>query len=258
MLATELQIRTVLGIPIHAATRAEVLQVCEDAIDSRTQLLISVVNAAKIVSMQRHDIVRRAVLEGDLVLADGTSVVWASRFLRKPLPERIAGVDLFMELLKLAAAKGHRVYFLGADQIVLEEAMRQAQTRYPNLRIAGSRHGYFDESESADVAEGIRRSGADMLFVGITSPKKELFLSSFAATLGVPVCHGVGGSFDVLAGKVKRAPAFWQRAGLEWLYRVLQEPRRLWKRYLITNSVFIWMVLSEFVGGARARTAMRG
>ncbi|MCH6547944.1 MAG: WecB/TagA/CpsF family glycosyltransferase [Gemmatimonadetes bacterium] len=116
-----------------------------------------------------------------------------------------------------------------------------------NARIAGSQNGYFDEDDAAGIAEDIRSSRADILFVAITSPKKELFLEAYGDRLGVPVCHGVGGTFDIMAGKVKRAPSVWQKTGLEWLYRTFQEPRRLWKRYLVTNSVFIWMVLRELV-----------
>ena len=250
-------VRCVLGVPIHAATMQQVLRRCEKAIGSHGQLMISVVNAAKLVYMRRQQLLRDAVQDADLVLADGLPVVWASRILGQPLPERVAGIDLFYALMELADKNGYSVYFLGAEQSVLDEMLRRARSTYPKLRIAGSRNGYFDDRESRNVADDIRNVRPDILFVGITSPKKEVFLAAFADRLNVPVCHGVGGSFDIFAGQVKRAPTIWQQYGLEWLYRTLQEPRRLWKRYLITNSIFIWMLLSELARGARARAAAR-
>ena len=116
------------------------------------------------------------------------------------------------------------------------------RARHPELKIAGTRSGYFSDEQSLEVATEIRESEATMLFVGISSPKKEIFLARHGNQLGVAVCHGVGGSFDVVAGKTQRAPELWQRLGLEWLYRLLQEPRRMWKRYLVTNTVFIGLV----------------
>jgi N-acetylglucosaminyldiphosphoundecaprenol N-acetyl-beta-D-mannosaminyltransferase len=118
---------------------------------------------------------------------------------------------------------------------------------YPGVQVAGSRDGYFKDAEEQAVAADIGASRADILLVAMTSPKKEKFLARWSETLGVPVCHGVGGSFDVMAGKVERAPDLWQRLGLEWLYRVKQEPRRLWRRYLVTNALFCGMLCSAFV-----------
>ena len=177
------------------------------------------------------------------------AVVWASRVLRQSLPERVAGIDLFEELLGLAHRERYSVYLLGAEQAVLQEVIERVNARYPGVRIAGSRNGYFGRDQEAEVAANVRDARPDILFVAITPPKKEIFLATWGRVMSVPVCHGVGGSFDVMAGKVKRAPVLWQRVGLEWLYRTLQEPRRLWKRYLVTNSIFLWMVLRELVRG---------
>jgi N-acetylglucosaminyldiphosphoundecaprenol N-acetyl-beta-D-mannosaminyltransferase len=140
------------------------------------------------------------------------------------------------------------VYLLGAEQAVLDEVTRRMQKDFPNARLAGACNGYFRQEQESDVALAVRDAQPDMLFVAMTPPKKEIFLAKWAQTMNVPVCHGVGGSFDVYAGKVKRAPHLWQKLGMEWLYRTLQEPRRLWKRYLVTNSIFLWMVLSEMFG----------
>jgi len=174
-------------------------------------------------------------------------VVWASRLLRRAVPERVAGVDLFERLLELAARDGRSVYLLGARADVLATLQQRLGERFPALKIVGARDGYFTDAEASTVAADIADSGADMLFLGMTSPKKEIFLGDYGETLGVPVLHGVGGSFDILAGVTKRAPLLWQRLGVEWLYRVLQEPRRLWRRYFTTNVTFIALVLRELV-----------
>jgi len=173
--------------------------------------------------------------------------VWASRLLRRPLPERIAGIDVFEQLLGLAHRDGRSVYLLGARPDVLAALERRIGERWPGLRIAGRQHGYYAEADAPKVADDIRQSGADMLFIGMGSPRKEVFLGTYGASLGVPVLHGVGGSFDVLAGLTKRAPLAWQRAGFEWAYRLLQEPRRMWRRYLVTNTAFIFLTLREAV-----------
>jgi len=142
--------------------------------------------------------------------------------------------------MELADKKRYRVYFLGARQNILEDLLSYVSKTYPNLVIAGARNGYYSETDEPEIAAAIKQSEADIIFIGITSPKKEIFLLKWKNELGVSICHGVGGSFDVLAGKVERAPELLQRYGLEWLYRVYQEPRRMWKRYLVTNSKFIW------------------
>jgi N-acetylglucosaminyldiphosphoundecaprenol N-acetyl-beta-D-mannosaminyltransferase len=236
-----------LGMPIDPLTMHDVLDRCRSALTTRQRLLIGVVNAAKMVKLRQDAHLRDSLLECDVLLADGQAVVWASRLLRRRVPERVAGIDLFSHLLDVAAEDGWSAYLLGAKPDVLALLRERLTERLPGLKIAGSRDGYFTDAEAADVAADIRASGADMLFLGMTSPKKENFLGDFGATLNVPVLHGVGGSFDILAGITKRAPARWQRLGLEWLYRVLQEPGRLWRRYLITNVTFIALVLRELV-----------
>ncbi len=255
MISRVSKVRQLFGVPIHAATTAQTIELCDKSIRAHDRLVIGVVNAAKIVRMRNEIPLREAVLGADIVLADGMSVVWASRILGLPLPERIAGIDLFYSLLDLADRQGYSVYLLGAEQNVLDIVMKRIRESYPHARIAGSRNGYFVEDNAASIAEDIRSSRADILFVAITSPKKELFLDAYGDRFGVPVCHGVGGTFDIMAGKVKRAPVVWQKTGFEWLYRTFQEPRRLWKRYLVTNSVFIWMVLQELVRKRRKTVA---
>jgi N-acetylglucosaminyldiphosphoundecaprenol N-acetyl-beta-D-mannosaminyltransferase len=244
-----------LGVSVHALTMDQVVSIANDAIADRRRLLVGVVNAAKVVNMQRQPLLQQSVTDCDLVLADGMAVVWAARLLGRPLPERIAGIDLMEQLLAAAQTHGHRVYLLGATEEVLRATRERIAADFPGLAIAGSRNGYFAEDQEAGICSDIRNAQADVLFVGISSPKKEAFLARWKDDLGVPVCHGVGGSFDVIAGKVKRAPRLMQRLCLEWLYRVIQEPRRMWRRYLVTNVLFGKMVLSQLPRSRRAKEA---
>ena len=246
----------VLGVPIDRLTMGETLQRVEEAIARRSRLQIGVVNAAKLVNMDRDPLLRQDVLGSDLILADGASVVWASRLLGDPLPERVAGIDLMLGILERGASKGWRIYCLGATREVLERSTERMLADFPGIQIVGRRDGYFGAAEEEGVARDIAAARPDVLFVAMTSPKKENFLGRWSKTLDVPVCHGVGGSFDVVAGKVRRAPVAWQRLGLEWLYRTIQEPRRLAKRYFVTNAAFSARVLSERLrprGGASRR-----
>ena len=239
--------RLIFGLHLEALTMQEVVQRSRDALANDQRMLIGVVNAAKLVNLRRDPLLRDSLLECDLIVADGQSVVWASRLVRQPLPGRVAGCDLFEELLAVAEQDGRSVFLLGARPEVLELLKERLTERFPRLTIAGSRDGYFTAEQNSEVADQIRESGADMLFLGITSPKKEIFLGTYGDSLGVPILHGVGGSFDVLAGVTKRAPERWQRVGMEWAYRVVQEPRRMWKRYLTTNTMFIFLLGKEMI-----------
>lgn len=241
-------VRDILGVPVHAVTMAQVCQICEHAVLEGRPLRIGVANAAKVVKMRQDDRLRRAVTGSDLVLADGASLVWASRILGAPLPERVTGIDLFFELLALADRRGSSVYFLGATADVLAKLVEKVRVDYPNVVIAGFRDGYFGDEECKAVAAEVAVSAPDFLFLGMGTPKKELFLADWAPHTLATVSHGVGGTFDVYAGKVKRAPGWMQRVGLEWFYRVLQEPRRMSKRYLVTNTRFVMLLVSALCG----------
>jgi N-acetylglucosaminyldiphosphoundecaprenol N-acetyl-beta-D-mannosaminyltransferase len=239
--------RDLLGVGLDPLTMNQAVASCTAAVEHGRYLSIGMVNAAKVVAMRRSEPLRHAVGGCGLVLADGQSVVWASRLLGAPLPERIAGIDLFSELLAQAAQHGHRVYFLGARPDTLERMLAVVSRCYPRLAVAGARHGYFRREDEAAVAAGIRRASPDLLFAGMPSPKKELFLSQYGALTRASVVHGVGGSFDVLAGLTRRAPAWCQRMGMEWLYRAKQEPLRLGRRYLTTNVQFLALVAGELM-----------
>lgn len=239
--------RHLLGLNVDALTMSQAVTRCTTAVERGEYLPIGMVNAAKVIAMRRDQRLRWAVSGCPLVLADGQSVVWASRVLGAPLPERVAGIDLFASLLGEAAGRGYRVYFLGARPAVLGRLLAEVRHRHPGLAVAGARDGYFDAGEEAGIAAQIRATGADVVFLGMSSPKKELFLSRWGRGTGASVVHGVGGSFDVLAGLTRRAPGWWQEHGLEWLYRARQEPARLGRRYLTTNTAFLALVAGELL-----------
>jgi N-acetylglucosaminyldiphosphoundecaprenol N-acetyl-beta-D-mannosaminyltransferase len=232
----------ILGCSIDRLDLAETVAEVERIIASRRFAQHMSINAAKLVAMQDDPKLCEIVEACAMVNADGQSVVWASRLLGDPLPERVAGIDLMQELLAVAEQRGHRVFFLGARADVLERAVERLHERHPRLQIAGARDGYFAEEASPEVAGEIRASRADILFVAMSSPRKEYFLGEYGPDLGVPFVMGVGGSVDVVAGVTRRAPGLWQRLGLEWLFRLLQEPRRMFGRYAVTNARFMALV----------------
>jgi N-acetylglucosaminyldiphosphoundecaprenol N-acetyl-beta-D-mannosaminyltransferase len=226
--------------PFDPVTMGEALsRVVGWCLDGRGSRTVVTMNAALLVTMRRDPELARACRAGDLVVADGVPVVWASRLAGAALPERVNGCDMMERLLEVAAARRLPVFFLGARPEVVRALVAVCARRYPGLPVAGARDGYFRPEQEAEVVDQIRRSGAAILFVGMPSPFKETFLERNRAALGVPVLMGVGGSFDVAAGFVRRAPLWMQSAGLEWLWRFLMEPRRMWRRYLVTNTLFL-------------------
>ena len=231
------------GVTINALSLDQVLDLIEVVIRDNRRLKIGVVNVAKIVNMNRDSSLGEDVQQSDIVLADGLPVVWAAKILGQPLKERVTGIDLMYGIF----SRGYRVYCLGATEEVSEIVAEKLKTLYPRVSLAGRRNGYFSEADEEQIAKDIAAAKPDILLVAITSPKKERFMAKWGDVMNVPVVHGVGGSFDVMAGKVKRAPESWQKLGLEWLYRVKQEPGRLWKRYLVTNSLYIGMTLKAVV-----------
>jgi N-acetylglucosaminyldiphosphoundecaprenol N-acetyl-beta-D-mannosaminyltransferase len=241
-----------LNFYIDSLTMQKTVEWIQHRIQSRQFTQHVVVNVAKLVHMQTDAALAESVTSCDIVNIDGMGVVWGARFCGHQVPERVAGVDLFHQLLGMSARNGYPVFLLGATAEIVEKTAQIAKAQNPGLVVAGSHHGYFWDDEAA-VVELIKNSGARLLFVAITSPKKENFINKWRDKLGVDFVMGVGGTFDVVAGKVKRAPVWMQKAGLEWLYRIIQEPGRMWKRYLSTNSRFAWLLLKEkFRGRQRA------
>jgi N-acetylglucosaminyldiphosphoundecaprenol N-acetyl-beta-D-mannosaminyltransferase len=174
-------------------------------------------------------------------------ILYAAKLLGLPARERVAGVDLLQELIGLCAREGFRPFFLGATRNVLRVASERVTSMHPTIQFAGMRDGYFTTDQEQGVVQEIRNSRADCLFIAMPTPRKERFLSAHRDELRVPFIMGVGGSFDILAGKVTRAPRLMQKFGLEWLYRIYQEPRRMWWRYCRTNTIFLCMVLAALI-----------
>lgn len=235
----------ICDIPVDVYTMKDTIGIIDKAIVEKRAIHHVVINAAKVVNAQKDEALRESIVSCDIINADGQAIVWASRFLGKPLPERVAGIDIMANLVKLAAEKKYRIFFLGAKEDVVKEVVEVYTKMYGKEIIAGYRNGYFTKEDEQDVAKQIADSGASILFVAMSSPKKEIFLNTYKSLIQTPFIMGVGGSFDVVSGLVKRAPVWMQKWGLEWFYRVIQEPRRMWKRYLFGNSEFIYLVLKE-------------
>jgi N-acetylglucosaminyldiphosphoundecaprenol N-acetyl-beta-D-mannosaminyltransferase len=241
----------VLGCAIDPLTMDQTVARCADLVEAGGFAQHIAVNAAKLVLLRDDPTLREITTRCELVNADGQSVVWASRLLRTPLPERVAGIDLMLQLIALAEERAWPIYVLGARVDVLEQAIVELRRRHPALIVAGQRDGYFTTEDEAAVVSEIRASGARLLFVAMSTPRKELFLGEHGPDLGVPFVMGVGGAIDVVAGVTRRAPVLWQKAGLEWLYRLLQEPRRMVGRYARTNGRFLLMLARAMVARRR-------
>jgi len=237
----------IFNIPIDAITMQESIEIIDQAIIKREIIHHEDVNASKIVFMAKDNLLNEAIVNCDIINADGQPVVWASKILGKPLPERVAGIDLMQNLVQLAHKKKYKVFFFGAKEEIVKKVVEKYSSQYSPEVIGGYRNGYFNESDEASIVKQIAESKSDMLFAALSSPKQEMFLYKYKDKLNTPFIAGVGGSFDVVSGLVKRAPVWMQNCGLEWFYRVCQEPRRMWKRYLVTNTIFIWMLLKEWI-----------
>lgn len=238
----------IMNCPMDSATMNETVESIVQRISNGEFTQHVVVNVAKIVNMQSDAELADSVKYCDIINIDGMGVVWAARALGYDVPERVTGIDLFYALNARAKQDGLSVYYLGATNEIVTSAASKMSQAYPGLKIAGFHHGYFWDNEQA-VVEHIKSSGADMLFVAITSPKKERFINQWKEQLGVKFVMGIGGTLDIVGGQVKRAPEWMQKTGLEWLYRLLQEPGRLWKRYFITNAKFAGMLIKAKLGG---------
>jgi N-acetylglucosaminyldiphosphoundecaprenol N-acetyl-beta-D-mannosaminyltransferase len=239
---------TLLNTLMHRLSMQETLDIIHQRLETGEFTQHAVVNTAKLVNIQKDRKLKVSVEECDIINIDGMGVVWGARIMGLDVPERVAGIDLFLQLIALSAREHYPVFLLGATTEIVDTTAAELIDQHPQLNIAGTHHGYFWDDEQ-QVVEKIRGSGAKLLFVAITSPKKENFIQHWKHELGVDFVMGVGGTYDVVAGKVNRAPAWMQKFGLEWFYRVVQEPRRMWRRYLITNTMFIWLIFKQLLTG---------
>ncbi len=224
----------------------ETINIIHKGIINNESIQLTDVNAGKIIQIKSDAILEKSVAISDLINADGQSLVWASRFLGNPLKERVAGIDLMDNLVRLAYENQYKIFLFGAKEEVVKKVVEIYSKKYNKNLIAGYRNGYFNQNDEASIAKEITDSGAQMLFVAITSPFQENFMYNNKEILkSVNFKMGVGGSFDVISGMTKRAPLWMQKNGLEWFYRFLQEPKRMWKRYLVGNSKFIYLVFKQ-------------
>lgn len=231
------------GLDICDADYSELIEYVYSAVLNKKNVCIITANAAMVVEALNDKQIFSVFSGADLITPDGMSVVLASRFLDTPIRKRITGFDSLLLICQKAQIEGFKLFFLGASREVIEKSTAVLLDRFPQLEVAGYHDGYFHDDDA--VIDLINKSGASVLFVGMGSPKQEYWMSRNRTKLKVPVIIGVGGSFDVISGCLRRAPLWMQRIGLEWLFRLLQEPKRLWKRYLVTNTVFIYEVLKQ-------------
>ena len=236
---------TILNTYIDVLNTQETVNLVERYILTKTPLHLMGVNADKINEINRNVRMRQIVNNCGVINADGSSVIWAGKYLKKPLPERVAGIDLMQKLIALSERKGYRIYLLGAGQEVVEKTAKVLLSQYPGLVIVGIHNGYFKEEDWPLISQEIKKKCPDIVFVGISSPMKEYLIEYLQKKGHISVFMGVGGSFDVISGRIPRAPLWMQNHGLEWLFRVMHEPKRLFKRYFVGNWIFILAVLRE-------------
>src|SRR5215510_4794812 len=239
----------ILGVPFDNVTTSETIEAIERMVDSRQPHYLVTANVDFLVQAQDDVELRRILFDAHLVLCDGTPLVWASRLLGNPLLERVAGADLVPLLLRVAAEKRYRIFFLGATTESANQAIENLKKLHPNLIIAGNHSPPFNqllEMNHEEITSRIRAARPDLLFVSLGCPKQEKWIAMHYRSLGVPVSVGVGATIDFFAGHMKRAPVWMQRTGLEWTFRLVQEPRRLFKRYAKDLGVFGWKILVQW------------
>ena len=228
----------ILDVPVHPLTMQEAVSVLEKSIANGEQAFVVTANA-EIIMMCQQDADYKKIVSQDaqLVLPDGAGAVWAGRYLGYKVPERVAGFDLYCNLLKEAAAKGYKAYFFGGSPSIAEAAKTKSEELYPGVQVVGCRDGYFKEEESQAIIEEINASGADMLFAALGAPKQEKWLVRYRDQLKPKILMGIGGSFDVFAGKMERAPKWMQDASLEWLFRLYKQPSRFMRMMALPKFV---------------------
>jgi len=234
----------ILGVRVHRVTMAGAVEAVRRMLRDGGVHQVVTVNGAMLLRAARDESIRSVLNDATLAVADGIGVVVAARILGRPAPARVPGVELAGELAGVAAAEGHRIFLLGAAPGVAEGAADALRAQYPGLQIAGVEHGYFHDE--AAVVASIRRAQPHILFVAMGFPRQELWIAEHRERLGVPVSMGIGGTLDVLAGRARRAPRWVQRAGLEWAYRAVREPRR-W-RTAATLPLLILLAIRERLG----------
>ena len=238
----------VFSLPFTSLRLKEAVIAVVELVEKGGKHIVVTANVDHILRLQRDNEFLKAYKQATYIFADGMPVVLASRILRHPLPERVTGTDLFPAVCKIAADKNYKIFLLGGLEGVAESAAKKLKTHYPSLNIAGSYSPPFgfehSEEENKHIIELINRVSPHILFIGVGAPKQEKWLYNHLDELDIRVGICVGAAFDFIAGRIKRAPKFMQRLSLEWLWRLIHEPRRLWRRYLY-DLRFLFLLLRE-------------
>jgi N-acetylglucosaminyldiphosphoundecaprenol N-acetyl-beta-D-mannosaminyltransferase len=246
-----------MGVTMDNVTMTEALTIIEDFIRLKSNAYVVTPNVNHVVKVQHDNEFKEVYEQADLVLVDGMPLMWAARLLKKPLKEKVSGSDLFPVLCRLCEQKGYSVYLLGgtSEKIILDTVARM-KADFPKLRIAGYESPDFgfetDEKESQRLASNIEKAAPDVLFVGVGAPKQEKWIYKYKMQYKAGVSLGIGAAFNFYLGYTKRAPVWMQHNGLEWFYRFLQEPRRLFHRCFIENSEFFKLLIKEFKSGRKS------
>lgn len=251
----EIQRIEVLGIPVDVVNEQACLEKVDDSIQRSESCSIVAVNPEKVMHAREDAELLNALRDATVLIPDGIGIVVASRILGLPRMSRVAGSDLMPLLCSHAAHKGYRIYIYGASLEANRKAVANLRRSYPGLEIVGHHHGYVKDADVGQLTEEIRRSRADILFVGLGSPRQELWVRRHMPATEVPVCQCVGGTIDVLAGHVKRAPVLWQRFGLEWLYRLVKQPSRIVRQKVL--FVFFARLMQERIVRSYQRVIRR-
>ena len=234
------------GCTFDRVTLDQAIQQVEDAIADRSSLTQSVgANLDQLLKMQREPDFAKIILSCDQITADGQPIVWLSRVFKDPLPARVPSVDIMDALLPVAAQKGYKIFMLGAKEESVQSAANNIEQEHPGIQIVGRQNGYFGVEDEPGIVERINDSGADVLLIAISSPKKEEFVERNRAELQVPFVMGVGGAFDIRAGLTTRAPMWMRKTGVEWVWRFAQEPKRMGPR-IIDDLKFSRYIVREW------------
>jgi N-acetylglucosaminyldiphosphoundecaprenol N-acetyl-beta-D-mannosaminyltransferase len=241
----------------HDVTMTEAVSWVDHCIENRQPHSLFGTNVAGFVYSRKNLVLRAFYDSCDLLTIDGMGVYYAGRLLGLPFRETVPGSYLMLKLLSVARDKGYRVFLLGSKPETVRRAAANLNQQFPGVNLVGFHHGYFSKDEETTVVDLINRSQATILFIGMTSPLKEVFVQRNLERIHVPVQMGVGGTIDVLAGEFSLPPPWVRNAGLEWLNRLRQEPRRLWKRYLVTNTAFACILFDHLVHRGLLRTVRK-
>ena len=233
----------ILGVKVDALTMQQAVEQVEQYIEKREPVLVATANAEMIMRATHDRELMRILNEAVLVVPDGAGTVWAARHLGYEMPERVAGYDLAQQLMKLAPEKNQRVYFFGSAPGVAEKAKKKAEELYPGIQVVGVRNGFFTQKDEPQIIQDIKEAKPDILLVALGVPKQEKWLAAHMEELQVPVSIGVGGTLDVMAGVMKRAPKWMQEAKLEWLFRGMLQPKRAGRLAVLPR--FVWKVMRK-------------